>query len=68
VELIEMVAYPAPAEETWNCVLCDSLTPIPGRWIFVHLAGEHGLEVELLRAERDGVFLYPPKEEKRPCN
>jgi hypothetical protein len=63
VELIEMVAYPAPAEETWNCVLCDSLTPIPWRWIFVHLAGEHGVDVELLRA-----VLYPPKEEKKPCN
>ena len=60
---IEMVAYQAAhrtGAEPWRCVLCERLTPVPGRWILVHLAGEHGLEVELLRTEPDGIFLYPP--------
>lgn len=63
MELIEMVAYRAghaTDEHPWRCVKCDELTPVPDRWILVHLAGEHGLEAELLRTETDGIFLYPP--------
>jgi len=63
VELIEMVAYQAAhvTDETpWRCVRCERLTPVPDHRILVHLAGEHGLDVGLLRIEKDGIFLYPP--------
>jgi hypothetical protein len=65
---IQMVAYRAAhitCDTPWRCVLCDKLAPIADEVVRLHMAGEHGLEAELLRQEGDALFLYPISEPTR---
>lgn len=64
IEYQQMVAYlaaHATAEHPWRCVICEELTPLPARFVHLHLATEHGLGSGLLFQEGDSLFLYPPK-------